>query len=107
MHRFILTVAWAHAQPTDPLARSDMALVRAWEQTPLTVRHATFVTDRPIGFGMYTKRPNDIFKPGEKLVVYAEPVGYGWKDAGNGMVEFGLVTGSKSTSFDLPFRIQA
>ena len=35
----------------------------------------------PGGFGVYAERSNE-FKSGEKLVTYAEPVGYGWKELG-------------------------
>ena len=49
-----------------------------------------FVAGHPDGFGQYVERPNNAFKKGEKLVTYAEPVGYGWKDIGNGLYEFGF-----------------
>jgi hypothetical protein len=44
----------------------------------------------PHGFGLYQERASNVFKPGEALVTYAEPVGYGAKDAGNGLLEFGF-----------------
>ena len=54
------------------------------------MRKAVFVAKHPDGFGQYAKRDNAVFKPGEKLVAYIEPVGYGWKDIGNGQYEFGF-----------------
>lgn len=88
-----LTAQGAGAQSLEDLARREAALIEAWEKLPLTVRRAVFVAERPTGFGMYAQRRDSVFKPGEPLVIYAEPVGYGWKDAGNGQFDFGLDTG--------------
>ena len=78
------------AQSLQEIDRRYAAVVEAWEKTPLTVRRALFVADHPHGFGMYQERASNVFKPGEALVVYAEPVGYGAKDGGNGLLEFGF-----------------
>jgi hypothetical protein len=82
-----------YAAEADELSRSEAAYAAAWEQAPLKVRQAIFVTERPDGYGMYSQRPDNVFKQGEKLVTYAEPVGYGFKDIGNGNVEFGFQVG--------------
>lgn len=58
------------------------AVSKVWEQTPLTVRKAIFVSGDPPGFGLYTARPDSIFKASEVIVVYAEPVGYGFGKEG-------------------------
>ncbi|MER8846360.1 hypothetical protein [Mesorhizobium australicum] len=44
--------------------------------------------DTASGFGIYSERANHIYKPGEKIVLYMEPVGYGYgKDGlGNSMI---------------------
>jgi hypothetical protein len=54
------------------------------------VRRALFVADHPHGFGLYQERASNVFKPGEALVTDAEPVGYGAKDAGNSLLQFGF-----------------
>lgn len=59
------------------------AVGKVWEQAPLTVRKAIFVSDDPPGFGLYTPRPDSIFKASEVIVVYAEPVGYGFGQQGD------------------------
>jgi hypothetical protein len=79
------------AQSLDEIEKRDAAVVEAWQTAPLTVRHAVFVSEHPTGFGIYKERASNIFKPGEKLAVYAEPVGYGWKRLGDGLFEFGFV----------------
>jgi len=81
----------ANAQTLDELERREAAVVEAWNAAPLTLRNAVFVTEHPQGFGQYTERSNNVFAKDEKLVVYAEPVGYGWKDIGKGQYEFGLM----------------
>ncbi|TCQ09641.1 hypothetical protein C8J34_10236 [Rhizobium sp. PP-F2F-G36] len=48
---------------------------------PFAVGTATFVASDPSGFGMFEPRPNSIFKPGEKIVAYLEPMGLTWKPA--------------------------
>jgi hypothetical protein len=79
-----------YAQTIADIDKRDAAVTEAWAATPLTVRRALFVTGHPDGFGQYVERPNNAFKKGEKLVTYAEPVGYGWKDVGSGTCEFGF-----------------
>jgi hypothetical protein len=80
----------AAAQTLNEIDRRDAAVVEAWKATPLTLRRAFFTTEHPTGFGQYAERPNNVFKPGEKLISYAEPVGYGWKDIGDGETIFGF-----------------
>lgn len=86
------------AQTISEIDQRDAAVYEAWAKTPLTVRTAVFVANHPDGFGLYTPRANNVFKPGEKLVAYAEPVGYGWKQEGGGMYKFG---------FDVDFLIKS
>jgi hypothetical protein len=88
----LLTLApTSFAQSPSEIDKRDAAVVEAWQATPLTVRHAVFVSEHAAGFGMYKPRASDSFKPGEKLTVYAEPLGYGWKPVDDGQFEFGFV----------------
>ncbi|KQS74376.1 hypothetical protein ASG25_00155 [Rhizobium sp. Leaf384] len=48
---------------------------------PFAVGTATFVTADPSGFGLFDPRPNSVFRPGEKMVAYVEPLGLTWKPA--------------------------
>jgi hypothetical protein len=89
----ILLIASSSAgypQTLQEIDKRDAAVMEAWAATPLALRRAVFVSEHPAGFGQYVERPNNVFKQGEKLVTYAEPVGYGWKDLGNGAYEFGF-----------------
>ena len=48
-------------------------------QGPLTLRKVQFIAEPPKGFGIYKTRADNVFKPGEPLIIYAEPLGMGWK----------------------------
>lgn len=56
------------------------ATLKVWRSGPLLFRKAIFVKKAPAGFGVYDPHPDGIFKPGEKLYIYVEPVGFTWKD---------------------------
>jgi hypothetical protein len=66
------------------------AVTDAWTEMPLTVRHVMFVTEKPPVLGAYSERPTNVFKAGEKLLTYIEPVGYTWKQQGK-MFNFGVI----------------
>jgi len=87
----LLSIGAARAQSLEEIDRRQAAMIEAWQKTPLTIRRALFINGEPRGFGLYQERGSKEFKHGEKIVVYAEPVGYGWKDAGKGMFELGFV----------------
>lgn len=86
----LLQSAPVFAQSLDDIVKAEKAVDTVWAQAPLRYRQAFFVTEVPTGFGMYSARPDAPFKAGEKLIVYAEPAGYGWKDNGDGTFTFGF-----------------
>ena len=67
------------------------AALKIWESGPLLFREARFVKSSPTGYGIYDPRPNSVFKPGEKLFIYVEPVGFTWKEQ-NGLNHAELVS---------------
>lgn len=71
--------------------RLDQAVAEAWVKAPLTERRAIFVEQPAETYGAWKERPTNVFKPGENLLTYVEPVGYVWKDAGDGWLNFGFV----------------
>ncbi|ABR60221.1 hypothetical protein GOC91_28115 [Sinorhizobium medicae] len=48
---------------------------------PFAIGKAVFVEAAPAGFAMYDPKPDPVFKGGETLVTYVEPVGLTWKEA--------------------------
>ncbi|MGH6735121.1 MAG: hypothetical protein ACRECX_03455 [Methyloceanibacter sp.] len=68
------------AKNLEALESMRKARLKVWDEGPLLFRRALFVADSPGGFGIYNARPDTVFKPGEKLVIYAEPVGFKWQN---------------------------
>ncbi len=61
-----------------------------WTTMPLSARRVIFVKESPDTYGVYSERASNVFKAGEKLITYVEPVGYAWKANGDSF-DFGLI----------------
>jgi hypothetical protein len=61
----------------------DEAQGAIWERAPLSFRRALWVAEKGSGYGVYNPRENDIFAPGVPMLVYTEPVGFGWNLSGD------------------------
>lgn len=68
-------------KPVQALAAIEAAFNSAWDKAPLGFSEALFVNAKPAGFGIYDVRGSAEFKPGEDMLVYAEPFGYGYGSA--------------------------
>lgn len=85
----LFTSAAGLTQPASPdpsIAAIDSAraaTIAALKGAPLGFRRILFVTEAPGGFAIYDPRPNNVFKPGEPLIVYTEPVGITWQQDGD------------------------
>ena len=78
------------AQSLDAIEKADKEVLEVWNATPLTFRRAIFVSEEPAGFGSYTDRDSNAFKQGEPLIIYSEPVGYAWREKGDGSYTIGF-----------------
>ena len=67
----------------EAIAALDQAADTLWEQAPLTFRRALWVAGPPNGFGAYNRRETDAYAAGDQMIVYAEPVGFGWAKSGD------------------------
>src|SRR5437762_14240586 len=76
----LLSISAAQSQSLEEVDRRQAAVIEAWEKTPLTVRHAAFIKGEPRGYGLYDEHASGEFKKGERVIAYAEPVGYGWRE---------------------------
>jgi len=65
---------------------SRAALLAVWEELPLTIRNVALTEGAPAGYGDYVVHEGNSFKPGETIHIYAEVLGYGWRDNGDGTV---------------------
>lgn len=72
--------AGQHLEAVETLRRAlDSLMARG----PLALRRVQFISEPPKGFGIYQPRANNVFRAGEPLIVYAEPVGMGWRTEGD------------------------
>ena len=85
----LVAAAPAGAQSLDALTAAEQQVAAAWDATPLTFRKTLFA-DRIEAFGVYEAKEGSTFAPGEPIVVYAEPVGYGYKNNDDGTYTFGF-----------------
>jgi hypothetical protein len=67
----------------EALAAIDEAKEVIWKAAPLTFRRALFVASDPQGFGIFDIRENAVFRKSEQLIIYSEPVGFGYGRDGN------------------------
>jgi len=58
------------------------ATVSLWEAAPLTFRRALWIEEAPGGWGVYAPRSNATYASGDKMIAYAEPVGFSWRESG-------------------------
>lgn len=82
----------AYAGPMDELTDAEQKTYDAWQKLPLTERTIVFITAPSSGFGMYSEKTSHVFKPGEKIITYVEPIGYGWNELPGGIFELNFVS---------------
>lgn len=66
----------------DAVFAIDAAISSLWDKIGMNIVEATFVSEKPTGYGAYKIKEKPIYKSGEDMVIYAEVVGfkYGEKD---------------------------
>ena len=78
------------AQNLEAIVAAEEQVLQAWAAAPLAFRQQMFVSEEPAAFGSYSARGDNSFKAGEPLLIYSEPVGYAWKDNGDGSYTIGF-----------------
>jgi hypothetical protein len=66
----------------EAIAALDEAAGALWDKVPLGFRRAMWVAEKASGFGAYNPRENAVYSAGAPMLVYAEPVGFGWRQSG-------------------------
>ena len=84
--------AGRHVEAVDDMLK---ALRRVHMRSPLTARTAVLVSDEPTGYGLFNPRQSNVFKTGEKLIAYIEPIGHTWQQEGS------LFKAHIATDFDI------
>jgi hypothetical protein len=62
----------------DAIDEMSWAVAKLWQWSPLLIRKSLFVAGEPGGYGIYDERKDAVFKRKEPLIIYAEPVGFGY-----------------------------
>ena len=88
----LLVATAAQAAPPDfsALETQERAIAETWARLPYAARNAQFVSRKAEVYGDYQPRASNVFAPGEKLLSYLEPVGYGYKPSGTDTHAFGV-----------------
>jgi hypothetical protein len=76
----------------EPLAALDAlnaAVEAVWLEMPLTVRNVHHVKTA-VGYGVYAPRDNNVYKPGETVLIYAEVLGQTLGESEVGGKEIGI-----------------
>ncbi|MCG5246543.1 hypothetical protein MCX33_11335 [Methylorubrum extorquens] len=79
---------------SEPAAAGLSPAVAAAQPTPLrpyATRRALYVARKAADFGDVEARPSNVFKPGEPLLTYIEPVGEATQSIGSDQIGFGVI----------------
>jgi hypothetical protein len=101
--------------PDSQFIKAREQYLRSWEQSNFSSEFATFVIPNSVnGYGIYDEHRSNIFKPGEPIVLYVEPIGFTHKkltdESGNALYNVKLIPSviisskidNKSASIDCP-----
>ncbi|MGD9867326.1 MAG: hypothetical protein AB7U38_04910 [Hyphomicrobiales bacterium] len=66
----------------DAITTMRDALLTVWDKSPLTFTNAFTVQEKANGFGLYKRRADGPYQLKEPILIYAEPVGFGWRKEG-------------------------
>lgn len=67
------------------VAGARQILDEVWTQLPLGFSTVALADGDPSGFGVFNERDSDTYKPGEPIVIYAEPYGFGYGKVAEGV----------------------
>lgn len=82
-------ISTVSAQSLEAIDAAQAELAAAWDAAPLSFRKALFANQIE-AFGVYEPKQGAVYSPGEQIVVYAEPVGYGYLANEDGTYSFGF-----------------
>jgi hypothetical protein len=78
------------------LAAAAALFSTVWDSTKsIGISQAILVTEPASGVGIYNPKADEKYKVGEPILIYAEPVGYGYGSAGDGLYSIGFAVDLK------------
>lgn len=75
--------AMAEGKYEDAIKALEQAQDLLWAKAPLSFRRTLFTAAEPVGYGIYDIKEGNTFKRSEPLIIYAEPMGYGYAKDGS------------------------
>lgn len=64
---------------------------KTWDATTgLAIGETALIVEPASGYGIYNPRPDDKFKLDEPVLIYAEPIGFGYGSPGEGLYSIGF-----------------
>jgi len=72
----------ASGKTIEALGALDRAVDTIWREAPLAFRKAVLVNSSG-GYGIYEERADKTFRPDEKMMIYVEPVAFGYGAPGS------------------------
>ncbi|MGF9563676.1 hypothetical protein [Neorhizobium sp. JUb45] len=88
---FLPLATAAHADALENLTKAETKMYEAWAKVPFSERIVTFVAQKSGGYGIYQEKQGTVFKQGEPVITYVEPIGFGWKELPGEMYETNFV----------------
>jgi len=77
----------AQGKTVEALDALDAAIDQIWSASPLAFRKVVVVSSSA-GQGVYEERTDKTFKPDEKMMIYVEPIGFGYGTGASGTIGF-------------------
>jgi len=75
---------------------ANALLGTVWDSTTdIGIHQTVLVTEAAAGFGIYNPRADEKYKVGEPIMIYAEPFGFGYGAAGEGLYSIGFAVDLK------------
>ena len=75
---------------------ADALYGMVWDATTdILFRNVVLVTEPAAGVGIYNPRANETYKLGEPIIIYAEPVGFGYGAPSDGLISIGFAVDLK------------
>ncbi|WP_054007273.1 hypothetical protein [Cypionkella psychrotolerans] len=75
---------------------ANALLATVWDSSKdIGIHQTVLVTQPAAGYGIYNPRPDEKFKGGEPILIYAEPFGFGYGSGGDGLYTIGFIVDLK------------
>ncbi|ESR27488.1 hypothetical protein [Lutibaculum baratangense] len=68
----------------EALQVADDAFFAVWQRLPLAFRRIELIDTAPEGYDRVAPREDNAYAPGQEISIYVDPVGFGWRQGGDG-----------------------